>query len=125
MSTECLYIFVNQDPITDPYGWIQNLCARTGYELGPVGSSYWLIRLDSIYEQLEAGLLKQYAENNYFSLVLIQDNKENLELIVHRNYVVVYDEQVIEFSNRWDTFLQIPLCRSKVMILKKLSIYVR
>ena len=39
MSTECLYIFVNQDPITDPYGWIQNLCARTGYELGPVGSS--------------------------------------------------------------------------------------
>ena len=51
MSAECLYIFVNQDPITDPYGWIQNLCARTGYELGPVGSSYWLIRLDSIYDR--------------------------------------------------------------------------
>jgi len=60
---------------------------------------------DSNCEHQEENILKQFRENNYFNLNLWKDYNECLEIVAHPYFVMFDDYHIIQFSNRWDTFL--------------------
>jgi len=103
-----LYLFVNQEPITDPWRWVTSFCNSTGYTLAKLShpcSQYWKMQPDSNCEHQKEDILKQFRENNYFNLDISKNYNECLELVVHKYFVMVDDYHLIQFSNRWDTFL--------------------